>query len=759
MSEEHKKVTREEALEYHEAAPSGKFGIKITKPCNTQRDLSLAYTPGVAIPCKEIEANPEDAYLYTNKGNMVAVISNGSAVLGLGNIGALAGKPVFEGKCVLFKRFAGVDAIDIEVDSMDPDEIIHVIEKIAPGLGGINLEDIKAPECFEIETKLQERLDIPVFHDDQHGTAIISAAGLLNACQLNGKKLEDIRVVVNGAGAASIACSKLYISLGVKPENLIMCDSRGVIYKGRETGMNEFKEQFAVETQARSLEDALVGADAFMGLSIANCVSQEMVKSMAKKPIIFAMANPDPEITYEDAIAAVPDAIVATGRSDYPNQVNNVLGFPFLFRGALDVSARKINEEMKIAAVKSLAELAQKEVPYEVANAYGLKHLQFSTTYIIPKPIDPRVLYNVAPAVAQAAIQSGVARKDIDLLAYREKLRSQVAKGGQIMQAEVKRAQNSGKRVVYPEGEHKRIIKAAYLVAEDKLATPILLGRREIIEKKIVDMKLDFKPEIIDPALSDKREEYAELLFVSRFRKGITRPWAEHRVVDTNYFACMMLQSGDADGMLTGLTCDYPDGVKPILRLLGVKEGHTVAAGIYVMLIEDQALFFADCTINIEPNEDQLAEIAYHTAMFAKSRNIEPRVAFLSASNFGSVAHPRAKTVHGAMEKFKEMTNSQIVCDGEMQADTALVPEIVEEFYPFSEVKGDANILIFPNLASANISYKLLQRLGNATALGPILVGTGKAAHVMQKGDSEQDVFNMTAIVVNDIIAREESGH
>ena len=743
------KITREEALEYHSRGKKGKIEIKLTKPCETQRDLSLAYTPGVAEPCREIVKNPLMAYEYTAKGNLVAVISNGTAVLGLGNIGALAGKPVMEGKSVLFKKFADVDAIDIEVNTEDVEEFIKTVKLISPTFGGINLEDIKSPECFEIEERLKNELDIPVFHDDQHGTAIISGAGLINALEIQGKKIDEVKIVINGAGASAIACARFYILLGAKKENIMMCDSKGVIYKGRKERMNKFKEEFAIETDKRTLAEALEGADVFVGLSIGNVVTGDMIKKMADKPIIFAMANPDPEIPYEEAKKARPDAIVATGRSDYPNQINNVLGFPFIFRGALDVRASKINNEMKLAAAKALAELAKEDVPDSVARAYGVKRIAFGPDYIIPKPLDPRVLYWEAPAVAKAAMETGVARIKIDIDEYREMLEEKVMKGGRIMHIMTLEAKKEPKRVVYTEGEHEKIIRAANIAIHEGIAKPILLGREDIIRKKIKELGLHFECEIIDPALSPKREIYAEKLFNLRQRKGMTKRWAYYMLSNPIVYGCMMVYEGEADGLLTGLTLDYPNAVRPVLQIIKTEEGVKTAAGLYIIIVENEAFFFADATINIDPDPETLAEIALLASDFAKDMGVKPKVAFLSFSNFGSVKSKETEKVRKAVEIFKRKAPS-IMADGEMQADTALVPEIINKFYPFSELKGRANVLIFPNLDAANISYKIVQRLGNAQAIGPILLGTKMAVHVLQKGDDVQDIVNMTAVVVRD---------
>ncbi|MEN3043662.1 MAG: NADP-dependent malic enzyme [Candidatus Hydrothermales bacterium] len=743
------KITKEEALEYHSRGKKGKLEIKLTKPCDTQRDLSLAYTPGVAEPCLEIQKDPLLAYEYTAKGNLVAVISNGTAVLGLGNIGALAGKPVMEGKCVLFKKFADVDAIDIEINTEDIEEFIKTCKLISPTFGGINLEDIKAPECFEIEERLKAELDIPVFHDDQHGTAIISGAALLNALELVGKKIDQIKVVFNGAGASSIACAKFYLLLGVKKENIIMCDTKGVIYKGRKDGMNVFKEEFAIETDKRTLAEALEGADVFVGLSIGKVVTKEMVKKMADKPIIFAMANPIPEISYEDAKEARPDGIIATGRSDYPNQINNVLGFPFIFRGALDVRAMKINNEMKLAAAKALAELAKEDVPDSVAKAYGVKRLEFGKDYIIPKPLDPRVLYWEAPEVAKAAIETKVAQIKIDIDEYRERLKEKVMKGGRVMSIIIQEAKKRPIKVVYAEGEHEKIIRAANIVSNDEIAKPILLGREEIIKKKIESLKLNFDYEIIDPALSNKRDQYAEKLFKIRERKGITKQWAYFSLSNPIVFGSMMVYEGDAHGLIAGLTTDYANALRPILQIIKTEDNVKTVAGLYVVIVENEVFFFADATVNIDPDSETIAEIAALTANFAKELEIEPKVAFLSFSNFGSVRVKETEKVSEAVKIFKKKY-PHIIAEGEMQADTALVPEITEEFYPFSLLKGKANVLIFPNLDSANISYKILQRLGNAQVIGPILLGTKMATCVLQKGDDVQDIVNMTAVVARE---------
>ncbi len=750
------KITREEALEYHRlGGKPGKISVVPTKPLATQRDLSLAYTPGVAVPVLEIEKDPELAYEYTAKGNLVAVVSNGTAILGLGDRGALASKPVMEGKGVLFKRFADIDVFDIEVDTHDPDELIRVVAAIAPTFGGINLEDIKAPECFYVEEKLKEMLDIPVFHDDQHGTAIISAAGLLNALELTGKKIDEIKIVVSGAGASAIACAELAVKLGAKRENIIMCDSRGVIYKGRTERMNPYKERFAAETDARTLEEAIVGADVFYGLSVANILKPEMVKQMAERPIIFAMANPDPEIPYEVAKEVRPDAIVATGRSDYPNQINNVLGFPFIFRGALDVRAKAINDEMKIAAAKALAALAKEDVPDSVLRAYGLESLKFGPEYIIPKPFDPRVLLWEAPAVAQAAMETGVARKHIDIEEYRQQLAFRQGKGQQVRYFFMNKAKRvkPKKRVVFAEGEEDKIIRAAAQIKEEGIGTPILIGRPEVIHEKIQRLGLDCDPQIVDPRNFARMDEYAQAYYELRQRKGVTLKLAYKRLTDPNVLGPMMVKMGDADAFVSGLTYEYPEVIRPALQIHHTREGVGLAAGLYIMIVNDRVYLFTDATVNIDPSAEDLAEIAILAADFAKQLALEPRVALLSFSNFGSTPHPLSEKVRRAVEIIREK-RPDLAVDGEMQADTAVVPEIIEKRYPFSRVK-DANVLVFPDLESANIAYKLLARLGKAEAIGPILLGMGAPVHVLQTGDEVRDIVNIAAVAVMDAASRE----
>ncbi len=741
-----------DALEYHSSGRKGKIEVVSSKPCLTSRDLALAYTPGVAEPCLEIEKNPEDAYKYTTKGNLVAVISNGTAVLGLGNIGALAGKPVMEGKGVLFKRFADVDVFDLEVNSENPDEIIKLCQLLEPTFGGINLEDIKAPECFYIEEELKRTMNIPVFHDDQHGTAIISSAALINALILVGKKIDEVRIVCNGAGAAGIACANLAISLGAKQENVIMCDTKGVIYKGRTEGMNPYKERLAVEVPWRTMEEAMDGADVFIGVSAKGAVTREMVVKMANNPIIMAMANPDPEITPEEALAVRKDVIVATGRSDYPNQVNNVLGFPFIFRGALDVRANSINEEMKKAAVFALAELAREDVPDSVSRAYGNVKFSFGPEYIIPKPFDPRVLLRVAPAVAKAAMESGVARQPIqDMDKYRETLEALQGKAKETMRIIINKAKNEPKKVVFPEGEHEKILRAAQILIEEGIAQPILLGNQREIRAKISELNLDLNGvTIIDPEDSPDTERYAQTLFELRKRKGVTLSEARRliRRKSRNYFGSVMVHLGDADTLLSGIDHHYPDTIRPALEIIGKQERLSKVHGLYMIIFKKGTYFLADTTVTIDPTAEELAETAILAAEKVRLLDIEPRVAMLSFSNFGSVEHPLTHKVQKAVEIVKQRA-PELIVDGEMQADTAVAPDILAN-YPFSALKGEANVLIFPDLNSGNICYKLLHRLGGAEAIGPILMGMNKPVHVLQRGDDVMDVVNMAAIAVVD---------
>ncbi len=749
-------VTREDALEYHRLkGKPGKVAIVPTKPMDTQRDLSLAYSPGVAHPVLEIEKDLDLAYEYTSKGNLVAVISNGTAILGLGDRGALASKPVMEGKGVLFKKFADVDVFDIEVNSHDPEEIIRVVAAIAPTFGGINLEDIKAPECFYIEETLKGMLDIPVFHDDQHGTAIISSAGLASALELVGKKHEEIRIVISGAGASAISCAELAIRWGVKRENIMLCDSKGVVYKGRAEGMNKYKDRLAVEDKGhRTLADAIRGADVFYGLSVANVLTPEMVKTMAERPIIFAMANPDPEIRYELAKETRPDSIVATGRSDYPNQVNNVLGFPFIFRGALDVRARAINEEMKFAASQALYKLTKEDVPDSVLRAYGVESMKFGEEYIIPKPLDPRVLLWEAPAVAQAAIETGAARRKIDLDEYREQLAFRQGMGQRVRYFIMNkaRASKARKRLVFGEGEETKIIRAAAQVVEEGIAHPILIGRPDIIHEKIKLLNLHFTPEVVDPARLEKQDKYTQAYYELRQRKGLTLSQARKRITEPNILGPMMVKMGDADAFISGLTYEYPEVIRPALQIHHTAPGITCAAGVYIMVVGDKTYLFTDATVNIDPSPEDLAQIACLAANFARQLEIEPRVAFLSFSNFGSTPHPLTTKVRKALELTKTRC-SDFVFDGEMQADTAVVADIIENRFPFSTVK-DANVLVFPSLESANIAYKLLARLGNAKAIGPILLGVGAPIHVLQTGDEVNDIVQVAAVAVMDAMSR-----
>ncbi|MGC8841062.1 MAG: NADP-dependent malic enzyme [Candidatus Sumerlaeaceae bacterium] len=741
-------TTRDEALAYHSRPPAGKIEIRPTKPCLTQRDLALAYTPGVAEPCREIEANPEEVFKYTARGNLVAVVSNGTAVLGLGDIGPLAGKPVMEGKALLFKRFADIDAIDIELATKAPTEIIRTVQLLEPTFGGINLEDIKAPECFEIEEALCATMQIPVFHDDQHGTAIISGAALLNALELVGKRIEQVNIVFSGAGAAAIATARFYCLLGARKENITIVDSKGVIYVGRKEGMNRWKQEFATETSARSLAEAMRGADVFVGLSVAGLVTEEMLRSMAAKPIVFALANPDPEIPYDVAKAVRPDAIVATGRSDYPNQVNNVLGFPFIFRGALDVRARQINEQMKVAAAKALAALARESVPETVAKAYGLETITFGPDYLIPKPLDPRVLTWVAPAVAEAAIESGVARHKLDIAKYREALENRLGRSREIMRIVFHKARTAPKRVVFAEGSHSKILQAARQLVDEKIASPILLGDPPAIEAQAARLQISLTGMRIESlANSPNRDRYARRIFELRCRKGVTLSEAFELVRDPNYYASAMVEQGDADVMISGIEYHYPDGLRPPMRIIGVDPKHKTAAGVYLIITKQRTLFFADTTVNIDLDAERMARVAVLTANLARSFGVEPRVAMLSFSNFGSVRHPRTEMVQQAVKMARQL-DPTLQVDGELQANTALNAEHLNETYPFNILGGEANVLIFPNLEAGNIGYKLVARLADAELVGPILVGMKKPVHILQRGDEVKDIVNLTAIAV-----------
>jgi malate dehydrogenase (oxaloacetate-decarboxylating)(NADP+) len=745
------KIRPEDALEYHSASPAGKLSVTPTKPCRTQRDLSLAYTPGVAVPCLEIERDPALAYKYTAKGNLVAVVTNGTAVLGLGNIGALAGKPVMEGKAVLFKRFADIDVFDIELSTENPQEIIRTCQVLEPTFGGINLEDIKAPECFEIEEELRRTMKIPVFHDDQHGTAIISGAGLLNALEISGKNIASIKVVFNGAGAAAISCAAHYVRMGVRPENILMCDTKGVIYEGRTQGMNPYKARYAAKTEARTLTDALVGADVFFGLSIGGCVTAEMIKTMAPHPVIFALANPDPEIAYDVALAARPDAIVATGRSDYPNQVNNVLGFPFIFRGALDVRATTINDEMKLAATRALASLAKQDVPDSVLRAYGVDRMEFGREYIIPKPFDPRVLIWEASAVAQAAMDTGVAQQPIDLVQYREALERRLGKAHEMMRGMIHKAQKDPKRIVFTEGEEGKILRACQILIDEKIASPILLGDESKIRAKAAELRLTLTgARMVDPRQFARLAEYTEEFFSLRQRKGITRREAEQLVLNPTTFGSLMVRLGDADALIGGLTTHYPDTIRPALQVIEVRPELRRVSGVYVLITPKGDIYFlADATVNIEPTAEDLAEIAIMAAEKARRFNQEPRVAMLSFSNFGSTRHPWSDKVRLAVDLVRRRAPGLMI-DGEMQADTAVVPQIIEETYPFSTLKGGANVLVFPNLEAGNIAYKLLQRIGGAELIGPLLTGLSKPVHVLQRGSEVNDIVHVAAVAVVD---------
>jgi len=739
-----------EALEYHSCGRKGKIEVVATKPCLTSRDLSLAYSPGVADPCLEIEKNPKDAYEYTAKGNLVAVISNGTAVLGLGDIGALASKPVMEGKGVLFKRFADVDVFDIELDTKDQEEIVRTVKLLEPTFGGINLEDFKAPECFYIEEQLKERMNIPVFHDDQHGTAIIANAGLLNALEIIGKDIGKIRIVVNGAGAAGIACANMALTLGAKQENMVLCDSKGVIYKGRKEGMNPYKERLA--TEARTLEEAMDGADVFFGVSAKDAVTPEMVASMAADPVIFAMANPDPEILPSDAFKVRDDVIMGTGRSDFPNQVNNVLCFPFLFRGALDTHATAINDEMKMAAVKALANLAKEDVPDSVIKAYGNTKFSFGRDYLIPKPFDPRVLLHVAPAVAQAAIDSGVAQTHIeDMVKYTESLEALQGRSKEIMRTLINKAKSCRKRIVFPEGDHDKILRAAQVLMDERIAIPILLGQEKEIINSIRRLGLDLHGvQIIDPHDNPNTRKYADEFFRLRQRKGVTQAEAVRTMGhERNYFGAMMVHMGDADAMLSGINHHYPETIRPTLEIIGKQDEIMGVHGLYMLAFKNQVVFCADTTVCIDPSAEELAETAILAANKARHFDVEPRIAMLSFSNFGSANHPYTSKIRKATQLVKEWA-PELIVEGEMQANVAFDHDITERQYPFSAIKGDANVLIFPDLDAGNIAYKLLNKLGGAEAVGPILMGVKKPVHVLQRGDDVNDIVNLAAVAVVD---------
>ncbi|MBX7204063.1 MAG: NADP-dependent malic enzyme [Bacteroidia bacterium] len=745
---------KKEALSYHSKGRPGKIEVIPTKPTNTKRDLSLAYSPGVAEPCLEIAANVEDVYKYTAKGNLVAVISNGTAVLGLGDIGPEASKPVMEGKGILFKIFADIDVFDIEMNTKNVDEFVRTVKILEPTFGGVNLEDIKAPECFEIEKRLKEELNIPVMHDDQHGTAIISAAALLNALILVKKDIGKIKMVINGAGASAISCTRLFVALGAKRENIVMLDSKGVI-RSDNPNLDATKKEFATARDLHTLEEAMKGADVFVGLSKGNILNAALLQSMAANPVVFAMANPDPEIDYNDAIAAREDIIMATGRSDYPNQVNNVLGFPYIFRGALDVRATTINEEMKLAAVRAIADLAHQPVPEIVNLAYNEKNVTFGRTYIIPKPIDPRLIYTVAPAVARAAMESGVAKQPIaDWNAYEHELRNRLGLENKFISAITQKAKDNPKRVVFTEADNYKILKAAQIVKEDGIAFPILLGNKEKIQKIISENNLDLgDAPIIDPyqpEMEEKRNKFGELLWKKRQRKGVTLYDAKKLMRERNYFGSMMVETGEADALISGLTRSYANTIRPSLHVFGQEEEATKVAGMYIMLTKKGTLFFSDTTINVDPDADDLVAITALTAREIEKFNIKPRIAMLSYSNFGSVKGETPGKIQKAVKTLKEKYPDMIV-DGDIQANMALNQKLLEENFPFSDLCGaPVNTFIFPKLSAGNIAYKLLQELGAAEAIGPVLLGMKKSVHILQLGSSVREIINMITIAVVD---------
>lgn len=756
------KLRKSDALEYHSSGRPGKIEVVPTKATKTQRDLSLAYSPGVAEPCLEIAADVSKVYQYTAKGNLVAVISNGTAVLGLGDIGPEASKPVMEGKGLLFKIYADIDVFDIELNCRDVDEFVNTVKAMEPTFGGINLEDIKAPECFEIEKRLKAALKIPVMHDDQHGTAVISGAALLNALELTERKIEDVRIVVNGAGASALSCAKLFVDLGVTRSNIVMCDSKGVLHKKRE-GLDQYKLQFVTDQELETLEEAIRGADVFLGLSKGNVFTPEMLLAMAPNPIVFALANPDPEIPYELAIATREDVIMATGRSDHPNQVNNVLGFPFIFRGALDVRASEINDAMKIAAVRALAQLTHEAVPEFVNMAYNEKNLQFSRNYIIPKPVDPRLITRVAPAVARAAMESGVARKPIsDWMAYEAELEARLGLDQQLVKVLMNKARQNPKRVVFAEADNYKILKAAQIAYDEGIAKPILLGNKEKIMKLAEEQELELRGmPIIDchsDDMEDMRAEFGEILFEKRSRKGLNYYEAKKTMRERNYFGAMMVELGQADALISGLTRQYPDTIRPALQTVGRLPGVKKVAGMYILLTKRGPIFFSDTTINFKPTAEELVDITTLTANAVRQFNIKPRIALLSYSNFGSVDNPDTQAIRRAVSMLKEQYPGMVV-DGEMQANIPFDNDLMKENYPFCELidKG-VNTLIFPNLDAANISYKLLQTLGQAEAIGPVLLGLKKSVHILQLGSSIREIVNMIAIAVIDAQAKSQKG-
>jgi malate dehydrogenase (oxaloacetate-decarboxylating)(NADP+) len=751
-------MKREEALDYHSSGRPGKIAVVPTKPLNNQRDLALAYSPGVAIPCLEIKAKPDDVYKYTAKGNLVAVVTNGTAVLGLGNIGALAGKPVMEGKANLFKQFADLDVFDLEVGSENPDDVIKFCQLLEPTVGGINLEDIRAPDCFYIEETLRKTMKIPVFHDDQHGTAIISGAALLNALEIVGKKIEKVRVVFSGAGAAAISTAEHYVRLGVPRENILLTDRQGVVYEGRPGELDPYKAKFANKTKARTIAEALVGADVFVGLSVAGAITGEMVAKMAKKPIVFALANPEPEILPDQVRAVRSDAIIATGRSDYANQVNNVLGFPFIFRGALDARATEVNEEMKMAATRALAALAKENVPDSVSRLYGLRSVKFGPDYLIPFPFDPRVLLWVAPAVAWAAVASGVAKEMIDLENYREQLEARLGRARGIMRGIINRAVRDPKRIVFPEGEEPKIIRAARMIVDEGVGHPILLGQRANIERIAAEGHISLRDIAIDdPGISEKRDKYADYLWKRRQRKGLSHGEAHQLLFNGNYFGSVMVACGDADALLSGVGMHYPETIRPALQVIGPHPKAEIVSGLYMLVFEKHVIFCGDTTVNIDPTAEQLAQIAYSAGRIVQTFGITPKIAMLSFSNFGSVRHPEAEKVAKAVAILRKR-DPALVVDGEMQADTAMDENILRSAYPFSMLKERANVLIFPNLSAGNIAYKLLHHLGGATKIGPILLGMNLPVHVLEQGADVQDIVNMAAVAVIDAQQRINEG-
>ncbi len=755
------KIRKEDALNYHMQGQPGKIEVVPTKVLSSQLDLALAYSPGVAEPCKEIALNKEDVYKYTAKGNLVAVITNGTAVLGLGDIGPEAAKPVMEGKAVLFKKYAGIDSFDIEIDEKDPDALIKIIKSLEPTFGGINLEDIKAPECFRIETELREKMNIPIMHDDQHGTAIISCAALLNALEVVGKKIDKIKIVVNGAGAAAVSCTKLYMALGAKKENIVMCDSKGVINTNR-TNLDDIKKQFATDKNITTLEDAVKGSDVFVGLSVANALSPEALLSMADNPIVFALANPDPEIEYDLARKTRPDALLATGRSDHPNQVNNVLGFPYIFRGALDVRATEINEEMKLAAVHALANLTKEAVPDMVVKAYGTDKLQFGRDYLIPKPLDPRLITTVSPAVAKAAMDSGMAKHPItDWGAYHHELQKRIGIDQKLMSRIIDRAKQNPKRVVFAEATHHKILKAAQILKDEGICHPILLGNKTEILRLIKEHDLDLEdcPIIYPREVPETVQKYAELLYKKRQRKGVTFEDCLRLMLERNYFGAMMVEVGEADALVSGLTKDYPKTISPALQVIGVADNVSRVAGMYIITNKRGTYFFSDTTVNLDPNANELAQIIELTARGVKFFDMEPRIAVLSYSNFGSSKGEVPEKTREAV-RIAKARNPKLIVEGEIQANVALNTEIQQETYPFSALsKEGANTLIFPNLASGNIAYKLLMEIGGAEAIGPILLGMKKPVHILQLGSSIREIVNMAAIAVVDAQLHDQNDH